>query len=336
LLLVAAALWFYVRGGRVVSSDNAYVHADKLAVSAEIPGTVGEVWVRDNDRVAVGQRLFRLNDEPYRIAREEALAQLDAVRLDISSLRSSYQQKEAAIREAQEQLAYAGRELRRQEELNTSRVVAEAELDRARHAVDAANRRVAVLQQEAATVLASLGGELDRPDEKNPRFVAAKARLEKAERDLRNTVVLAPISGVVANITNLPVGKYLQAGQAAFSVVAADAVWIEANLKETEITYLKSGDAVAIEIDSYPGRKWSGRVSDISPATGAEFALIPAQNASGNWVKVVQRVPVRIQLDASDPEHPLRAGMSAQVEIDTGHVRSLRDLAHLFNGGTEG
>ncbi|MFT3783618.1 MAG: HlyD family secretion protein [Nibricoccus sp.] len=335
VILILGGLFFYLRGGRVVSSDNAYVHADKLTVASEVAGSVVEVTVRDNQHVQVGQLLFKLDDEPYRIARDEAVAQLEAVRWELRTLRGNYQQKLAAIEEAQEIAAYDEREFKRQEELSSNDVATGADLDKARHTLEAAKRHVSVLQQEAATVLANLGGRLDRPDEENPRYAAAKARLDKAERDLRNTVVRAPISGVVANITNLPIGKYLQPAQAAFSIVATDHVWIEANLKETELTYLRPGNPVTVEIDTYPNHKWHGKVSDINPATGAEFSLIPAQNASGNWVKVVQRIPVRVEVEGDDAEYPLRAGMSAQVEIDTGHTRSLKDLARVFGSGEE-
>lgn len=328
VVLAGAGLFFYLRGGRVVSSDNAYVHADKLSVTAEVAGTVKEVLVRDNQHVTPGQVLFRLDDEPYRIAVDQARAQLDAVHVELATLRGSYQQKLAATEEAKEQAAFAQRELERQQALAVDHVAPPADLDRAKHAVDAAQRRIVVLQQDAATTLASLGGA-DKSDDQNPRVAAAKAQLEKAERDLRHTVIVAPLAGIIANVTNLPVGRYLQPAQAAFSLVATDHVWIEANLKETELTFLKSGDPVEIEIDTYPHVQWTGRVSDVGPATGAEFSLIPAQNASGNWVKVVQRIPVRVRIETNDPDHPLRAGMSAEVNIDTGHSRSMHDLAKM-------
>jgi membrane fusion protein (multidrug efflux system) len=327
LLLIAAGLFFYLRGGRVVKSDNAYVHADKLTVTTEVAGTVRSVEVTDNQHVKAGQVLFRLDDEPYRIAVAQAIAGLNAVRLELATLRGNYRQKAAAIDEAKEQLAFAERELARQEELRQRNVNSEAALDEAHHAVETARRHAVTLQQEAATVLASLGGAIDAPDEKNPQYAAAKANLDKAERDLRHTVVTAPIDGIVTNVSNLPVGRVLQPTQAAFALVGTGSVWIEANLKETEITYLKAGAPVEVEIDAYPHRQWHGHVADIGPATGAEFALIPPQNASGNWVKVVQRLPVRVQLDDEDPSRPLRAGMSAEVRIDTGHTRSLGSLA---------
>jgi membrane fusion protein (multidrug efflux system) len=334
-VLLAGATLIYLRGGRVVSSDNAYVHADKLTVTSEVGGTVKDVEVHDNDRVAAGQELFRLDEEPYRIAVAQATAQLNAVKLELATLRGSYRQKIAAIDEAKEQVAFTSRELARQEELGQRQVSSAATLDEARHAAEAARRRLAVLQQDAATTLVALGGNASGPDESNPRVAAAQAALDKANRDLRHTVVVAPSAGIVTNVANLPVGRVLQAGQPAFSLVATSRVWIEANLKETEITYLKPGAAVEIQIDAYPHEHWTGRVADIGPATGAEFALIPPQNASGNWVKVVQRIPVRVEIDPNEAGHPLRAGMSAEVKIDTGRTRSLRDIAGHANESHE-
>jgi membrane fusion protein (multidrug efflux system) len=329
LLLIALGLFVYLRGGRYVTSDNAYVHADKLTIASEVAGSVVEVAVRDNQPVAVGQVLCRLDDSVYRIALNEARAQLDAARTEVATLRASYRQKQAQIAEAGELVAFAERELKRQQELAAGNVATEAELDRARHALEAARHHVAVLQQDAATALAALGGKPDQPDEQFARVAAARARVAAAERDLEKTVIKAPLAGVVTNVSNIAVGKYLTAAQPAFSLVATGHIWIEANLKETELTYVKPGDAVTVAIDTYPHQEWQARVATIGPATGAEFSLLPAQNASGNWVKVVQRIPVRIEVEDDHPAEPLRAGMSAEVKIDTGHERHLGDLARV-------
>jgi membrane fusion protein (multidrug efflux system) len=326
ILLVAVGLFAYLHGGRYVTSDNAYVHADKLAITSEVAGSVVEVAVHDNEPVTVGQILCRLDDSVYRIAVNEARAQLDAARTEVATLRATYRQKQAQIAEAREQAAFAERELNRQQELASGHVATEADLDRARHALEAARSHVTVLQQDAATALAALGGNPDQPDEQFARVAAARAKIEAAERDLGKTVIKAPIAGIVTNVSNVAIGKYLTAGQPAFSLVATDHVWIEANLKETELTYVKPGDPVVVEIDTYPHREWPAKVATIGPATGAEFSVIPAQNAAGNWVKVVQRIPVRIEVEGNNPAEPLRAGMSAEVKIDTGHTRRLGDL----------
>jgi membrane fusion protein, multidrug efflux system len=326
ILLLVIGLVVYLRGGRFVTSDDAYVHADKLTITSEVSGSIVEVAVHDNEPVAVGRVLCRLDDSVYRIAVSEARAQLDAVRTEVSTLRASYRQKLAQIAEASEQADFAERELKRQQELATGNVATAADLDKARHALDAARQHVSVLKQDAATVLASLGGNPDQPDDKFARVAVAQAKLDAAQRDLEKTVIKAPISGVATNVSNIAIGKYLTAGQPAFSLVAVDHVWIEANLKETELTYIKVGDPVSLEIDAYPHHEWQARVATIGAATGAEFALIPAQNAAGNWVKVVQRIPVRIEVENADPKNALRAGMSAVVTIDTGHQRAMSDL----------
>jgi membrane fusion protein (multidrug efflux system) len=329
ILLIAVGLFLYLHGGRYVTSDNAYVRADKLTITSEVAGSVVEVAVRENQRVTVGQVLCRLDDSVYRIALNEARAQLDAARTDVATLRASYRQKQAQIAEASEQVTFAERELKRQQELATGNVATEADLDRARHTLDAARRHVTVLQQEAATALVALGGNPDQPDEQFARVATARAKIAAAERDLEKTVIKAPIAGVVTNVSNIAIGKYLTAAQPAFSLIGVDHVWIEANLKETELTYVKAGAPVTVEIDTYPHHQWQARVATIGPATGAEFALIPAQNASGNWVKVVQRIPVRIEVEGQEGDEPLRAGMSAEVKIDTGHTRHLGDLAQV-------
>lgn len=332
LLVAVAALVFYLRGGRYVSSDNAFVRADKVTVTSEVSGTVVAVAVRENQRVEAGQLLFRIDDAPYRIALEAARAQRDVVRNELAALHGSYAEKTAAIDEAREQEAFARRELQRQEALSERKVSSAADLDAARHTFDNAQRHLAVLQQQAASVVASLGGDVNTPVENHPSFLAAQAAVDEAGRNLHLTVVAAPQAGIVTQVDNLPLGRFLGAGQPAFSLVAVDHVWVEANLKETDLTYLKPGDAVTVEIDSYPGRRWAGAVATISPATGAEFALIPPQNATGNWVKIVQRIPVRVELAVPGNGPALRAGMSVEVEIDTGHRRSLSDLSDQIAG----
>ncbi|MBS0663403.1 MAG: HlyD family secretion protein [Verrucomicrobia bacterium] len=326
--LLVGGLIVYLHGGRFVTSDNAYVRAEKLTVTSEVPGTVTGVAVHDNDHVAAGQLLFRIDDSSYRIAVEAAQARIDAVRVELATMRATYRERLAQVDEAREQAVYAEKELARQHELLAGKAGTEADLDRAEHALEAAQRREAVLAREAATALAALGGSAEKPDEDYARFAEAKARLDAATRDLGKTRILAPAPGVVANVTNIPVGRFLAAAQPALSLVETDQVWLEANLKETEVTHVRPGQPVDVEIDTYPGARWQGVVAAVGPATGAEFALIPPQNASGTWIKVVQRLPVRIELRSRDDTRPLRTGMSAEVAIDTGHQRTLRELLH--------
>ena len=207
-----------------------------------------------------------------------------------------------------------------------SGAVSKAAFDQAKRDLDSARDRVTMAQHDAEATLAQLGGNADAPIEQNATYLGAKAQVDKAQRDLRRTTVLAPIPGIVTNVDALQVGEYLPAAQAAFSLVSSADVWIEANPKESDLTYLKPGASAVVTIDAYPGREWQATVSSLSPATGTEFSVLPAQNATGNWVKVVQRVPIRLSVQMPADAPPLRTGMSATVEIDTGHRRALGDL----------
>jgi membrane fusion protein (multidrug efflux system) len=328
LVLLVAALAMWLAGGRYVSTDNAYVRADKVAVSADVAGPVVEIAVKDNQRVVAGDLLFRIDDEPFRIALAAAEAQLGTVRNDIAALQATFRQRLADIRQAEADIAWYEREFQRQRELAQRNVASQSKLDEARHNLEAARQRIAGLRQEADAALAKLGGEADRPVEQQAVYRRALADVEKAQRDLRRARVAAPIAGIVTRVASLQVGSYLSPGQPAFALVAIDGAWVEANPKETDLTHVKPGDPASVTVDAYPGRRWTGHVASVSPGTGAEFAVLPAQNASGNWVKVVQRVPVRINLDRAENAPTLRAGMSVEAEIDTGYRRSLGEFLH--------
>jgi membrane fusion protein (multidrug efflux system) len=332
IILIVAAGWLYFTGGRYVSTDDAYVQADTVALATDVSGIVKEVAVKDNQAVEQGQVLFRLDDEPYRIALAAAQAQLAATRNDIEASRASYRQKLAELRQTQQDVAYYEREFARQSDLTTRNVSSRSQYDQAQRNLAVSREKVGSMQQQAQQVLASLGGNVDLPTEQQARFLDAKAKVDKAERDLRRTVVAAPRAGTVARVKNLQPGEMLQAGTPAFTLVASDSAWVEANPKESDLAHLRDGQPATITIDSYPGHEWHGQVCGLSPATGAQFAVLPPQNASGNWVKVVQRVPVRVCVRSSADAPPLRAGMSANVEIDTGHKRTLGGLFESFFG----
>jgi len=318
LLVVAGA---YLMGGRYVSTDNAYVRSDKIMINTDIGGVIAEIKVREGEAVAAGQELFRMDDEPYRIALAAGEAKLGVVRNRIANLQATYRQHVGETRQAETNVSFYEREFKRQSDLAGRQAAAEVKVDQARHDLDSARDQLAVARQEAQAALAELGGDVNQPIEKHAQYLQAVAEVEKARRDLRRTVVTAPAAGVVTKVDTIQVGTYLPTATGAFSLVVKDSVWIEANPKETDLTYLQPGNTVNVTVDSYPGVKWRGTVESISPATGAEFSLIPAQNASGNWVKVVQRVPVRVRVEMPAEAPPLRAGMSAAVEIDTGRTR---------------
>ncbi len=327
LALIAGGLALYLEGGRYVSTDNAYIRAAKLSITTDIAGIVAAVAVRDNQRVERDQELFRLDDEPFRIALAGAEAELGQVRNEIATLQATWRQGLAQVAQARTDIDFTATSFARQQDLARRGVAAQATLDQARREMEQARDRVTVAQRQADGALAQLGGSADLPVEANPRFLAAQARLDRARRDLRRTVVVAPMAGVVTNVAALQPGQYLAAAQPGFSLVSAEQVWIEVNLKETDLTWLRAGNPARIEVDTYPGRAWVARVESVSPATGAEFAVLPAQNSSGNWVKVVQRIPVRLELEPAADAPVLRAGMSVIVSIDTGRSRSLAGLA---------
>jgi membrane fusion protein, multidrug efflux system len=261
------------------------------------------------------------------IALAAASAQLDGARAEVRSLQADYRQRLAELRQAEADAAFRDREYARERDLAARSIASRAGLDRFRHDAESARQRLDALREQSEVALARLGGRPDAPVETYGRFLGAQAQVDRANRELRRTRVTAPIAGIVANTERLQVGAYLQAAQPACSLVASDGVWVEANPKETDLTYLAAGNAATVSVDAYPGREWRAQVASVSPATGSEFAVLPAQNVSGNWVKVVQRVPVRLRVELPQDAPRLRAGMSAEVRIDTGHRRSLADLA---------
>ncbi len=326
VLVLAGALFVYATGGRYISTDDAYVHAGKLTVATDVSGIVANVAVTESQKVEKGQVLFTLDQEPFQIALAGAQANLGTVRNQLTTLQATYRQKQAQIEQAKTDVTFFETTFQRQQDLLKRGVASQAAYDQARRDLDSARQKVTMAQNDAQATLAQLGGNADSAIEQNPTYLAAQAQVDKAQRDLRRTTVLAPIPGIVTNVDALQVGEYLPAAQAAFSLVSSADVWIEANPKESDLTYLKPGAPATVSIDAYPGREWQATVTSLRPATGTEFSVLPAQNATGNWVKVVQRVPIRltVEMPAGAPE--LRTGMSATVEIDTGHRRALGDL----------
>ncbi|MFQ0812402.1 hemolysin secretion protein D [Brucella anthropi] len=330
-LALLAGGYFYVTGGRFMSTDNAYVQADILGVSTDVSGLVASIDVRENETVKTGQVLFTLKPAPFRIALEGAEAELGHVRNQIVTLKASYQQALAEIQRAEADLPYYEATYKRQQNLVATRAASQAVLDQAKHDLDAARQKVIVARAKAQSALAELGGDAGQPVEQNPLFLQAKAKVDDARRQLDDSVVRAPFDGIVTNVNSLQIGSYLEASQQAFSLVSTDHLWILANPKETELTHIEPGQEATISVDTYPGVKWKGKVTSISPASGASFALLPSQNTSGNWVKVVQRIPMRVSITDTSGKPPLRVGMSVDVEVDTGHARGLPNfIARLF------
>jgi membrane fusion protein (multidrug efflux system) len=321
---LALAAQVYLSGGRYVSTDNAYVKADKIAVSADISGRVVAVTVREHQQVAEGATLFRLDDLPGRLALDQAEAQLGSVRRDIESLRAVYGERQAALQRAEQQTAFLAKEYRRLQDLVRGGLAPSSQQDAAEHELRNAELQAASVREDLQRALTDLGGDPATPTESHPRYQQARAQRDQAQLNLDRTVIRAPIAGIVGPMLLTP-GEYVQVGQPVFTIVGAQP-WVEANLKETELTHTRAGQRAWVRIDAYPEHTWPATVASISPATGAEFSLLPPQNASGNWVKVVQRVPVRLTLLPAGDLPPLRSGMSATVEIDTGFERALPEV----------
>jgi membrane fusion protein (multidrug efflux system) len=320
-------LYWYAMTGRFVSTENAYVKADLVAISPDVDGRVVAVEVAENQFVRQGDVLFRLDPEPFQIALDLAEAKMLAVRNDIEAARAEFRQIEAEIEEARERVQFYTHQAERQRELEGRGISTEVRLEEAEVDLMAAQQRVAALQEKLRTVLAKLGGDPASAAELHPLYRQAEAEREMAALDLADAMVRAPVDGVVSRMRLQP-GEWLDEGEPAFSLINPATTWIEANLKETQLEHVQVGQQVEIEADAYPNDLWIGKVASISPATGAEFALIPPQNATGNWVKVVQRLPVRIAVAPRDEQPPLRAGMTVTVSIDTEREP---ELAKFFN-----
>jgi membrane fusion protein, multidrug efflux system len=334
LVLIAGGYW-YVTGGRVMSTDNAYVESDKVGISTDVSGIVKEIDVRNNQHVENGQVLFRLDDLPFRLAVERAEAQVGNVRNDLNALKANYRDMQAQIRQAQDDIEYYDREFHRQQDLAAKNIASQQTFDAARRNLQNAQHKLASLNQQLAAIAANLNGDPDIPIEQHPRYRDAVAQRNEAARQLDHTVVKAPFAGIVTNVPSLAPGKYLQAPMTAFYLVATDYVWVDSNPKETELTNVRPGQPVTVTVDTYPDVEWRGAVDSISPAAAQEFSLLPAQNTSGNWVKVVQRIPMRVRLDTSNKNlPPLRAGMSVEVNVDTGHQRGLPQFLTALLGHT--
>jgi len=321
LLLVLAGVLYYWQGGRYIATENAYVKADKVLIGTEVAGRIAEVLVAENQAVEAGQPLLRLDPAPFRIALARAEAQLAQVRTELRVLKASYREKQASLEMARTRAEFARREQRRRSDLRERNFVSAASFDDARQALELARQQIVVDEQDLVRIAESLGGGPDVAIEEHPNYVAALAERDRARLDLERVELRAPAAGFVANVPF--VGQHAAPGLPAIALVANGRYWVEANLTETDLTHVRVGQPVLVEIDTWPDHRLLGSVEAISPATGAEFALIPPQNATGNWVKIAQRVPVRIRLDDAAGLPELRSGLSAWIEIDTGHRRRL-------------
>jgi membrane fusion protein (multidrug efflux system) len=335
-LLLIAGGYFYVTGGRYMTSSDAYVEANIVAVSTGVSGLVQKIDVADNQRVVADQPLFSLDPAPFRYALDQAEAQLAHIRDQIAALKANYLNLGAEIVQAQDQVAYAQRNFARQQTLARQQYAPRTALDQARIDLQTAEQTLASLKAQQAEVVADLDGDPNIPIAQHPLYRQALAQLRQAQWNLAHTVVRAPYAGIVTRVPSLQPGMYLAASTPGFSIVADRSAWVEAQAKETALTYVRPGQPATVTVDTYPGVTWHGTLASIGPASASQFSLLPAENTSGNWVKVVQRIPLRIRIDpgANRKKPPLRAGMSAEISVDTGHENGFPHfLTALFGGG---
>ena len=332
LLVAAVAMVLWLRGGRYASTDNAYVRAAKLMVSTDVSGIVSSVNVREGQAVKAGDILFRIDPTQFQIALDNAKANLEQTALTIESMKLDYKRMMSAMAAQQSKVEYDQATYDRYEPLASKDFMSKSNLDQARFTLQSDQNTLESLKRQAQVQLARLMGNSELPVTQHPLYLQAKAMADEAQRLLDHTIVRAPFDGRVTQVDALQPGTYLVSQTAALTntgavgLVSSGNMWVEANMKETDLTYVKRGDPVDVEADAYPGQVWKGTVESIAPASGSEFSILPAQNASGNWVKVVQRIPVRVKLNPAPGQPPLRSGMSVTVDIDTGHSNRLADL----------
>ncbi len=326
LAALALGLLWWLSGGRYVSTDNAYVGADKVLITPQVTGPIVAVHVVEGQRVAVGDPLFDIDPTPYRTALALAQGRLAAAKVEFANLRASYVSNEDQIKMGQEAVDLRQADYDRKLSLVRSRAGTQADVDTSNAALVQAKQILEFVRSQQDVTKVKLGGGLDASIETLPDYIQAKAQVEDAERNLNNTKVTAPIAGEATQVDQIELGRVSPAGQPVFAIVATTGLWVDGNPKESDLTYVRRGQRATVTIDAFPGREWRGRISSIAPGTGAQFAILPPQNSSGNWVKVVQRVPLRFSFDPGQDVANLRAGMSAILSIDTGRSRSLRGL----------
>jgi membrane fusion protein, multidrug efflux system len=326
LVVAIASGAYWLTGGRYVSIDDSYVRAAKVTIATDVAGIVASIPVHEGQRVKKGDVLLRLDPRQFQIAVEGAKANLGAISSDLEAMKVDYRRmlREVEVKQSQVQADQASFD--RYANLVKSGGVTRADYDNSRFQLAANQQSVVALKTAADVQLAKLGGNPDVDVHAMSGYRRAEAQVEEAQRQLDHAVIYAPFDGVVTQVDTVQPGMYLAASTAAFGLISTDDVWVEANPKETELTWVKPGNPVQVTVDTYPGRTWKAVVASIAPNSGSEFSVLPAQNTSGNWVKVVQRIPVRIRVERQPGDPELRAGMSVETTIDTGHRRTLADL----------
>jgi membrane fusion protein (multidrug efflux system) len=327
MVAAIAGFTFYLNGGRYVTTDDAYVGAQKVLITPDISGKIEKVVVREGQQVKEGDVLFEIDPVPFRLAVAQAKATLDQSRTTYDNLVANIKIYGKMQDLAQQGVDLKQRDVDRKTTLAKSNFGSQLDLDNAGTALVTASAQLQYLKQQLSNAKTQLLGNPELPLDQFPPYAQAKAALDQAERNLDHSVMRAPMGGIATQVEQIQLGRFVMAGSPVFSVIDTSAPWVDANLKESDFTYVATGQPVSIDVDAFPDHVFKGTIGSLSPGTGAQFAILPPQNATGNFVKVVQRVPVRIYFDSNDKYvRKLKAGMSAYTTIDTGHRRSLAAL----------
>jgi membrane fusion protein (multidrug efflux system) len=327
---LTAGLVLYLDGGRYVTTDDAYVGAQKVLITPDISGKIQKVVVREGQQVNEGDVLFEFDPVPLRLAVQQAKATLNQSRTTYDNLKANIKIYGDMLDLAQQGVDLKRRDVDRKTALAKNNFGSQLDLDNAANALVTASAQAEFLKQQLSSSKTQLLGNSDLPLEQFPPYAQAKAALDQAERNLDHTVMRAPMGGIATQVDQIQLGRFVAAGTPVFSVIDTSKPWVDANPKESDFTYVAVGHPVTVDVDAFPNHVFKGTIGSLSPGTGAQFAILPPQNATGNFVKVVQRVPVRIYFDSSDKyAQKLKAGMSAYTTIDTGHRRSLAALLGL-------
>lgn len=336
LIAIVGGVAFYLSGGRYATTDDAYVGAQKVLITPDISGKIDKVVVKEGQHVTVNDVLFEIDPVPFRFALQQARAALEQAKTTYDNLKSNYNSYTQLLELAQQGVDLKQRDVDRKATLVKSSAGSQLDLDTATTNLVLARAQLELLQQQTANSKNQLLGNPDLPLEQFPPYAQAKAALDQAQRNLDHTVLRAPMSGTATQVDQIQLGRFVAAGTPVFSVIDDSSPWVDANLKESDLTYVAKGQQVTLSVDAFPDHSFKGTVGSLSPGTGAQFAILPPQNSTGNFVKVVQRVPVRIYFDTHDAAvKKLKAGMSTYVWIDTGHQRSLAGLLGLSSASAQ-
>ena len=327
LVAAVAGFTFYLNGGRYVTTDDAYVGAQKVLITSDVSGKIISVTVKEGQQVTTGDTLFQIDPVPFQLALAQARARLEDAKTSHSNLVANVALYSQTLEIVNSGIALKQRDVERKNALVKSQAGSQLDLDNSATAMVTAQAQRQLVTQQRSNALNQLLGDPDLPLERFPAHMQAKAALDDAQRNLDLTTVRAPMNGVATQVEQIQLGRFVISGAPVFSVIDVSNPWVDANPKESDFTYVAVGQSVTLDVDAFPNHVFKGTIGSLSPGTGAQFAILPPQNATGNFVKVVQRVPVRIYFDKNDKfVRKLKAGMSVYATIDTNHRRSLAIL----------